>query len=85
MTIGDVTFTSLTGTLSIYNITASGTCSAAGTEVAHNTLFPGAEPDSAISKSRLPETDPILGYETCPLERPAGVPNPLPRLVARTQ
>jgi hypothetical protein len=49
LTIGDVTFTSLTGTLSIYNITASGTWSADGTEVVYNTLFPGAEPDSAIS------------------------------------
>jgi hypothetical protein len=48
LTIGDVTFTSLTGTLSILNISQSG-WPADGTEVASKTLFPGAEPDSAIS------------------------------------
>src|SRR5688572_18466637 len=47
-TIGGATFTSLTGTLSIFDITVAG-WAADGTEVAHRTLFPGAEPDSAIS------------------------------------
>lgn len=47
-TFGEVTFTSLTGTLSIYDISLS-TWSIPGGEVASKTLFPGAEPDSAIS------------------------------------
>lgn len=47
-TFGDVTFTSLTGTLSIFDITVSGSWGADGTEVASKTLFPGGEPDSAI-------------------------------------
>jgi hypothetical protein len=46
--IGDVTFTSLTGTLSIFDISVSG-WGADGSEVASQTLFPGGEPDSAIS------------------------------------
>lgn len=45
---GDVTFTSITGTLSILDITVSGSWSADGTEIASRTLFPGGEPDSAI-------------------------------------
>lgn len=47
-TFGDVTFTSLTGTLSIFDITLSGSWGADGTEVASKTMFPGGEPDSAI-------------------------------------
>src|SRR5687768_8518642 len=43
--IDDVTFTSLTGQLSILDITVSG-WSADGTEVSGKTLFGGAEPDS---------------------------------------
>lgn len=48
VTFGDVTFTSLTGTLSIFDISLAG-WAADGTEVASKTLFPGGEPDSAIS------------------------------------
>lgn len=48
LTIGDVTFASVTAELSILDITASG-WAADGTEVAGKTLFPGGEPDSAIS------------------------------------
>jgi hypothetical protein len=47
-TIGDVTFSSLTGSLSILDISVSG-WAANGTEVASRTLFPGGEPDSAIA------------------------------------
>jgi hypothetical protein len=46
-TFGDVTFTSITGTLSLFDITLAG-WAADGTEVASKTLFPGGEPDSAI-------------------------------------
>jgi hypothetical protein len=46
--VGDVTFASVTGTLSIFDISVSG-WAADGTEVASKTLFPGGEPDSAIS------------------------------------
>jgi len=48
VTFGDVTFTSLTGTLSVFDISLAD-WSADGTEVASKTLFPGGEPDSAIS------------------------------------
>jgi hypothetical protein len=48
LVIGDATFTSLTGTLSILNLTVAG-WTANGTEVSNNTLFPGGEPDSAIA------------------------------------
>ena len=48
VTFGDVTFTSLTGMLSVFDISLAG-WSADGTEVASKTLFPGGEPDSAIS------------------------------------
>lgn len=47
LTIGDVTFTSLTGNLSILDLDVAG-WAANGTEVSGNTLFPGGEPDSAI-------------------------------------
>lgn len=47
VTFGDVTFTSLTGTLSIFDISVAG-WPADGTEVASKTLFPDGEPDSAI-------------------------------------
>jgi hypothetical protein len=47
VTFGDVTFTSLTGMLSIFDISVAG-WPADGTEVASKTLFPGGEPDSAI-------------------------------------
>lgn len=43
-----MTFTSITGTLSVFDITVSGSWGADGTEVASKTLFPGGEPDSAI-------------------------------------
>ncbi|MBS0164734.1 MAG: hypothetical protein JSR29_01500 [Nitrospira sp.] len=48
VTVGDVTFTSITGTLSVFDITVSGSWGADGTEIASKTLFPGGEPDSAI-------------------------------------
>jgi hypothetical protein len=48
VTFGDVMFTSLTGTLSVFDISLAG-WTADGTEVASKTLFPGGEPDSAIS------------------------------------
>ncbi len=48
VTFGDLTFTSLTGTgPSIYDISIGGRGSPDG-PVFNNTLFPGAEPDSAI-------------------------------------
>jgi hypothetical protein len=53
VTFGDVTFTSLTGTLSVFDISLAG-WSADGTEVASKTLFPGGEPDSAISITFAP-------------------------------
>jgi hypothetical protein len=46
--IGDLTFTSLTGNLSIFDIGVSG-WAANGTEVSGRTLFAGGEPDSAIT------------------------------------
>src|SRR5689334_10683896 len=46
--IDDVTFPSLTGSLSILDISVSG-WPADGTEVASHTLFAGGEPDSAIA------------------------------------
>jgi hypothetical protein len=48
VTFGNVTFFSLTGTLSVFNISLAG-WAADGSEVASRTLFPGGEPDSAIS------------------------------------
>ena len=48
LVVGDVTFTSLTGQLSLLDISAAG-WAADGTEVASKTLFPGGEPDSAIA------------------------------------
>ena len=50
LTIGSVTFTSVTAELSILDVAASG-WAANGTEVAGKTLFPGGEPDSAIAIS----------------------------------
>lgn len=47
LTIGNVTFSSLTGNLSIFDIGVAG-WAANGTEVNGRTLFPGGEPDSAI-------------------------------------
>jgi hypothetical protein len=46
LVLGDVTFTSLTGALSLFDISH---WPANGTEVESTTLFPGGEPDSAIS------------------------------------
>lgn len=48
-TIGDVTFTSLTGNLSIFDLTQSPNWSVTSGQVASRTLFGGGEPDSAIS------------------------------------
>jgi hypothetical protein len=48
LTIGNVTFTSVTGNLSIFDISVAGWATD-GTAVASKTLFPGGEPDSAIS------------------------------------
>lgn len=58
LTFGDVTFTSLTGTLSVFDISLAG-WPADGTEVASKTLFPGGEPDSAIS---ITFTNPISEF-----------------------
>jgi hypothetical protein len=48
LVIGEVTFSSVTAQISVFNITVSG-WAADGTEVSGNTLFPGGEPDSAIA------------------------------------
>ena len=62
LVIGNATFTSLTGTLSILNIAASG-WPANGTAVASKTLFPGGEPDSAISITfSKPVSEFLLGW-----------------------
>jgi hypothetical protein len=62
VTFGGVTFTSLTGTLSVFDISLAG-WSADGTEVASKTLFPGGEPDSAISITFAnPVADFLLGW-----------------------
>ena len=45
--IGDVTFTSITASLSLLNVNTP-SWPVAGDEVAGQTLFPGGEPDSAI-------------------------------------
>ena len=45
--IGDVTFTSITASLSLLNVNTP-SWPVAGVEVAGQTLFPGGEPDSAI-------------------------------------
>src|SRR5688572_13851453 len=44
--IGEATFRSITGTLSAFDVSH---WPANGTEIQSTTLFPGAEPDSAIS------------------------------------
>lgn len=62
LTIGNATFTSLTGMLSILDITASG-WAVDGTEVASKTLFPGGEPDSAIAITfATPVAEFLLGW-----------------------
>jgi hypothetical protein len=61
-TFGDVTFTSLTGMLSVFDISLVG-WPANGTEVASKTLFPGGEPDSAISITfARPVAEFLLGW-----------------------
>jgi hypothetical protein len=61
-TLGGVTFTSLTGTLSVFDISLAG-WPADGTEVASKTLFPGGEPDSAISITFVhPVAEFLLGW-----------------------
>jgi len=62
LSVGGATFTSLTGTLSILDIAASG-WPANGTEVSSKTLFPGGEPDSAISITfSKPISQVLLGW-----------------------
>jgi hypothetical protein len=62
LVIDGVTFTSLTGTLSILDIANSG-WPANGTEVESKTLFPGGEPDSAISiQFANPVSQILLGW-----------------------
>jgi len=62
VTFGDITFTSVTGTLSVFDISLAG-WSADGTEVASKTLFPGGEPDSAISITfAQPVAEFLLGW-----------------------
>jgi len=59
-TVGEVTFTSITGSLVLFNISD---WPANGTEVESTTLFPGAEPDSAISISfATPVAEFLLGW-----------------------
>lgn len=60
LTIGDVTFTSLTGSLVLFDISH---WPANGTEVESTTLFPGAEPDSAIAITfAIPVSEFLLGW-----------------------
>ena len=62
LTVGGATFTSLTGQLSILDITASG-WPADGTEISSKTLFPGGEPDSAIAITFIkPVSQILLGW-----------------------
>lgn len=59
---GELTFQSLTGTLSIFDI-ALADWSADGTEVASKTLGPGGEPDSAIAITfSVPVSEFLLGW-----------------------
>jgi hypothetical protein len=64
--LGDVTFTSLTGTLTLFNISGSGFAQNLE-QISSFTLFPGAEPDSAIViEFASPISEFLLGW---------GVPN----------
>jgi hypothetical protein len=59
---GGVSFFSLTGSLSVFDITISG-WAADGTEVASKTLFPGGEPDSAIAVTfATPVSEVLIGW-----------------------
>lgn len=60
LVIDGVTFTSLTGSLSIFDVSA---WPSNGTEIASKTLFPGAEPDSAISiEFAEPVSEVLVGW-----------------------
>lgn len=62
LTIGNVTFASVTGTLSILDVAVSG-WSANGTAVNDQALFPGGEPDSAIVITFAdPVSEVLLGW-----------------------